>query len=130
MNQTSDREYAFKRGFLEKLASLGMTPEVFFERIKKADVLDQFLAGGIDVGKSALSAGAEMGGTGLKYGLGAALAAPLVVGGAGGMAHALMDSPKEKDIDLIRKAEVEGLYARLTKEINERRRRKLLERGM
>lgn len=111
------RSNAFKLGFLLKLAEEGVTPDKFFNSFKKqADLFDPVLSGGVDAAK-------QVGGLlskGLGYGGVAAIAAPVVAGGIAGAGHGLLDAPNAKDLDLMRKAEILGLYNRLAQDIKQR----------
>jgi hypothetical protein len=122
------RKRAFKIGFLRGLADVGVTPNEFFGLVKRAftpvDLITGPLAGISEVGKSALTTGGEMlGGTAKAVGA-AALLAPLAAGGITGATSAALDAPTTGDIEVMRKAELIGLYKRLTEEIQARRKQK------
>ena len=121
-----DRAIAFKVGFLLKLASIGVTPQKMFDRVKKADIIDPILSSGTRLGEQAVSTGAGMGATGLKYVAGLGLVAPIALGAGAGVAKTLLDAPTETDVETLQQAELAALYGRLASEIRERNSRKVL----
>lgn len=127
MAKAQDRASAFKVGFLRKLAELGVTPDEFMVRVKRAnldDLPNAALGGAVDVGKSAIGAGLDAAGTGLKTLGYASVLAPLLLGGASGALTGHMDAPTSKDVEALRQEELLSLYERLTREVAERRARR------
>ena len=125
----NDRKDAYKVGFLVKLAELGVTPNAFYALTKKAFVdpsslIASALSGMGGAGKSALGSGISMIRPATSLAAQAAIGAPIAIGGASGIASAMLDAPKEENIELMRQAELLGMYRRLTEEINARRARK------
>jgi hypothetical protein len=123
-----DRTYAFKVGFLTKLASMGVTPQQFFEGVKKADldVVNPLISSGTRLGEQAISSGADLGATGLKYLAGLGVVAPIALGAGAGVGKTLLDAPTAGDIDTLQQAELAALYKRLASEIRERNKHKVL----
>ena len=127
MNKTQARAAAFKVGFLTKLAELGVTPDQFMDKVKQADIEELpniALGGAVDVGKSAIGAGMDAAGLGLKTLGYSSVLAPLLLGGASGALAGHLGAPTSQDIEVLRKAELLSLYDRLTREAKERRARK------
>lgn len=127
------RKNAFKVGFLRGLADAGVTPGEFYGSIKRAFIPTDLLSGSLgaagEVGKSALTSGTELlGGTAKALGA-AAVLAPLAVGGITGATSAALNAPTNEDVEAMRKAELIGLYKRLTEEIQARRRQKQQRTG-
>ena len=127
----NERKDAFKVGFVTKLASLGLTPNCFYELTKRAFVdpnsmMASALLGMGGVGKSAITGSLSMirpvGSMAMKTAIGG----PMLIGGASGIAESKLNAPKEEDIELLRQAELLGMYRRLTEEVNARRARKVM----
>lgn len=119
------RAAAFKVGFLQRLAESGIAPDQFFERLnKRADLLDQFGGGVSDVAKKLWGTGGQALQTGGNWAGNALISAPIVAGSALGMGQAVLEAPTEGSVQTLRKAEELALLERLTREIEERRRRR------
>lgn len=118
----AEKKAAFKVAFLTKLASLGLTPNEWFEQLTKQsdDPLSALIGGGMDIGKSALSGIASAVPTAAKAVGAGALLAPLAIGGAAGIADGYMNAPTSDDIEIMRKAELLGALKRHTQEVRQR----------
>jgi hypothetical protein len=121
-----ERANAYKVGFLRKLAEIGVRPDEFMERVKKADFLDQVTGGAVGAGRDIIGGGIDLAGTGIKALGQAAILAPLLTGAATGTASAMLSSPSTEDIESLRKAEILNLYKRLTDEVKARMARKVM----
>jgi hypothetical protein len=124
--ETPMRAGAFKVGFLRKLAELGVTPDEFYASVKQAadgpgDFPSSLFMGATDVGKTLIGTGMDWAGTAAKTLGTVALAAPIVAGGATGIASGALNSPSVEDITLLRKAEMLELYKRLAQIVQDRR---------
>jgi hypothetical protein len=133
MDNSGERANAYKVGFLEGLADLGVLPsELYaaFEKKAKTDMSDPLdvltaLGGGMsrpvgELGTKALDIGTGTLGT-LGKGL---VVAPMAIGGAAGIAAQRLESPDPKAIDTLQKAELVGLYKRLAAKMKERQARR------
>lgn len=110
MNKT-----AFKVGFLNGLARLGLTPSEFTAAFQKR------ATGALASGAGALLAGAASvpipAAKALMLG---GLAAPVMAGAGTGAAEAMLSSPIPEDMDTLRAEELRDTYRRMAKVIRER----------
>jgi hypothetical protein len=116
----------FKTELLLKLAESGVTPGEFVAELEKqamdpADLLGRIAGGVGSSGQSALSTGIDLGVGGLKTLGTAAVVAPAVLGGLGGVAMEKLESPDPAAVGTIQKAELIGLYRRLAREAKNRK---------
>lgn len=116
---STEKNAAFKVGFLKKLAELGYTPDEFYELTKEAFDPASLLTMG---GSAAKGLGSTMALGGKAMGA-AALGVPIVAGGVLGAADAAANAPSTDDVESLRKAEMIGLLRRLTSEVSGRQKR-------
>lgn len=110
MDNQEKRAQAFKVGFLLKVASLGITPTELF---KKADgLLDRAITSAAEVPGKVLGAVPSTAYYGSLIGAGL----PLGAGAVAGSIQSRLEAPSEKDLDILRMAELEATYKRLTNE--------------
>lgn len=129
MAETKKRRWAYKVGFLQKLAEMGVRPDEFFGHAKRAFFDPTALGASAlkstgDIGAAllgGLGTGLTTAGKGLGY---TALGAPIALGAGSGAMSAAFSAPTPEDIQVLRNVELIALYERLTKEINARRARK------
>ena len=111
MNTAALQKRAYKEGFLRGLAEQGVTPPEFFSQTKQA-----FLDTAVDLGTSAVGAGADSVVTLAKILAGAGIGIPVAAGALSGAAAAKMNSKNVEDIQMLRDAETTGRLRRLTRE--------------
>jgi hypothetical protein len=133
MENSGERVSAFKVGFLEGLADIGVLPSELYATLEKkaktdmSDPLDILAAVGGGVSKPVT----ELGGKTVDVGTGALgtigkglIAAPMAIGGAAGVAAQRLESPDPRAIETLQKAELVGLYKRLAAKMKEREARR------
>ena len=112
-----DREWAFKAGFLCKVAELGVTPDEFHALVKAALEPLMSLTG---IGGVGLGAAYGLGTDAARVGLYGAGLAPIIGGALTGGLEAKLTSPSVEDIEALRRAELTAKYERMTREIRSR----------
>lgn len=111
------REWAFKAGFLCKIAELGVTPNEFHELVKAALEPLMSLTG---LGGAGLGAAYGLGTDAARAGLYGAALAPILGGALTGGMEAKLTSPSVEDIEALRRAELTAKYERMAREIRSR----------
>lgn len=122
MDEMIEKRAAFKIGFLTKLSELGITPDQLFDKVAILDS-DRILSGIASLPGAAINKGMSLGGTGWDALKDLLVSGPIYAGSAAGMAHGALEAPSDSGIKSLQKVEELATLQRLSREINERRKR-------